>query len=303
MSLFPGHLKPGGTVTLHLRWQVDRPGWARTVASVVDPHGEATRCLDRLQLLLPPKPRSEDDDSALKDTGEIVQATPLLMAAHFLRGRAGDADHFVRALGGLRDSTHGYLTYRLPADAPLGRYRVALQVSFNGQTTTSGTAATDHFFVEDLRLEKVGGVGKQREAHVENRSPESVSATLCEYDPDSGTLETRVVRLPAKSVSALPFQGIGFLSYIEGTELLRFSEDNDPFCARNPNMPCLRRSDGTLFAFRTLEEPESGYRLHGEAAKVWHLADGFRPRSLVRNDRNAAIYDDLVLDGLILEIA
>ena len=50
------------------------------------------------------------------------------MAAHYLADEKKNIDFFIKTLLALRDATHLYTTYKLPEDAPLGRYWVHWRV-------------------------------------------------------------------------------------------------------------------------------------------------------------------------------
>jgi len=305
VSLFPTRLKPGGTVTIHLRSTARMPIWVKKKAFVVDPNGRKAQVFDLLQPFLPPPPQNEDDQLVEKEAGELYQTNPLLMAAVYLQREKEDFELFVQMLKGLRESTHHYTTYTLPAGAPLGKYRVELEVSLNGRTTGSGTAATDYFLVEELHLKKVVKRDGQREAHIENPSPEPCLVNLCEFVPGQTAntkYRTRLVNLEANQVTKIPFEGTAFLSYLGGTEILRLSSEKDPFCVRNPAAVPLPKPDGTVCVFLTKERPETGSLLKGEAAEIWKSADGFRTRQQIRNRKNAKSYDALVKAGLLLEV-
>jgi len=304
MSLFPGHLKPGGILTIHLRSTAFHPIWVRKKVFIVDPNGKRTECLNLLQPFVPP-PRRPADFETMKQVGEMYQATPLLMAAHYLQNERYNLEYFVQTLKGLRDSIHHYTTYQIPKDALLGRYEVHLEASLAGETRGSGTAAMDYFFVEALELLHVESRGTHRVASVENLSPTPVLAHLCEFpaDGDARKNEMRLIQLPPKAVSEISFQGSAFLLYLEGTEMLRLSAKDDPFCVRNPELMDLRKPDGSYYVFRGgNSDQEKGFLLSKYTAEVWELSDGFRTRNRVRNQNNATAYDTLLEQGIILEV-
>ena len=230
MSLFPGRLKPGGTITIHLRSTAFFPIWVQKKVFVVDPHGKRTPCFNLIQPFVPP-PRSEADLEVMDQTGEVYKATPLLMAAHYLQSDKRNIEFFVQTLKGLQESIHHYTTYQIPVNAPLGKYEVHLEASINGETRGSSTSATDYFFVEVLNLLGVVSNGTHQVASIENPSPAPVLAHLCQFpaDGDPKKHELSLINLPPRSISEISFQGTAFLMYLEGTEIIRLQREGRSF--------------------------------------------------------------------------
>src|SRR4051794_12699574 len=116
MSLFPIRLRPGGTITVHVRMKVSEPRWVHRHDTLVDPLGRRTLCHDRWLLITPPV-NVADDEKLAQDSGQILGGAPLLMAARFLQTDTKRPDYFVDMFRGLRDSVHHYYTVTLPPDA------------------------------------------------------------------------------------------------------------------------------------------------------------------------------------------
>jgi len=302
MSLFPIRLKPGGTITVHLRYNAHFPVWVHRRDHYVDPNAKKTLCYERILPYIPPFKKTEEELTRISESGQIFGGAPILMAARYLQNDFQRDDQFLDNLVGLRDDTHHYYTLTLPEDAPLGRYHFELEDRMNGQVFKSGTADTDFFYVEKLNLLDVETKEGISIAHIENPSPEPVLAKLCQIDPYSDqNLNPVVISLAPKTVSKISFEGVGFLMYRDDDEILRLNKHKEKTSLRNPVFQTLRKQECTLI-FSNDPERKGAYELDGKSEAIWQMASGFVPRSLIRQEHNAGIYDEMLQMGLIQEI-
>jgi hypothetical protein len=280
-------------------------------ASIVDPQGRNRRLVGRY-VWLPPGfadlrrrelerrlPRRRPVSARREPVG-LAKSTPLLMLGDLLGGSEDLFAALARFTGGL----HCYATYKLPASAQPGRYRVSLEVVTDGVATGSRTEEYDHFFVEDLRL--VGAVARRgrRVARVRNRSPEPVPAHLVDVvAAASGRpryLE-RTIELAPRAISEIPLESAtALLFYGEYREILVLGGGRGAFCVRNPRLQW-REGRGTIHVIAA--DSAEGAELDGPARQIWLRAGGFVRRDEVRNRANSKTYDEMLRRRLILEIA
>ncbi len=305
LSTFPSKLRPGNDVTIHLRTTPRAPVWARKEIFIVDPLGRRSLCLDRNLPLLPIH-FDQDEFDTIRKSAIGFQANPLLMAARYLSRDSNDTDYFIKTLIALREATHLYQTFNVPLGAPLGKYQVELKTYCEGEVIKSGTAATDFFFVEQLNLLEVAASGETFDAVVENPSTESVIGRLCDRSAeDTGHPERgiRLIELHPKSTTKITVNNkSAFIVYAGGSEILKLSAADDPFCIRNQAFQTLAKPSGITFLFHNSVDRQKAYELDDDAQKIWHLAGRFSTRTMVKTEKNADSYDRMIKHGLILEV-
>ncbi len=71
MSLFPIRLKPGGTLTVHLRLQVRIPLWVHRRDYLIDPHQNRKLCYERLLPFMPAADLSHHEKISVERSGQI----------------------------------------------------------------------------------------------------------------------------------------------------------------------------------------------------------------------------------------
>jgi hypothetical protein len=304
LSIFPSKLRPGARLTIHLRVTTQLAAWIDQQVFVVDPDGEETRCYERLMPFLPAR-FSERESATLRESSKgIFQVNPLLMAARYLAPEQENVGALMETLTALRDATHLYTTFALPAAAKLGRYRVHLELTRDGHVSTSATAVTDEFFVEELVICEVVTSGGRREVTIENASPEAVLTRVCEASLVDGAplVTTRLLELPPRTKSTIALASLSaLLTYCGGSEVLRLGPPDDPFCVRNPRARVLDQSDRMFVTVPSNADPVV-YQLDEDCAAIWRLATGFLTRATIRSQTNAVAYDDLIAAHLIREI-
>lgn len=301
MSLFPIRLSPGGTITVHLRWQCNFPIWIHRKDWLIDPKGKRTLCYERMLPFLPATRKTLDEVEIIEKSGQIYAGAPLLMAARYLQNDVQSSGHFLDMLVGLRDDTHHYYTLTLPNDAPLGRYRFELEDRAFGKLWSSQTSDTDCFYVEKLVLTKVIEHGNSFVAFVENSSPEEVLGQLCQFHVESGDpTNQKLISFAPKSITEIPFTGAGILMYRDGDEIIRLTNHKQQSCVANPKFQMAVKGPSTLI-FST-DAVEQSYELSGHAQRIWRLANGFIPKNIIRTTENAGIYDEMVQMGVIIEV-
>lgn len=304
MSLFPIRIKPGGSITVHLRMEASFPIWVKRRDFLVDPNGNRTLVYERLLPFVPPPTKSDGGNSMQGRCGQILGGAPLLMAARYLQTATENSDLFLSSLEGLRDATHHYYNLKIPDDAPLGRYYFELEDRGNGNLWQSQTAEGDFFYVEQIYLERILEKENRYEAQLNNPSPESTLVQLIQFPDgteDEMSFESSLITLPPKTVSSVSFRGAALLMYRDGDEIIRLSKEDHVFCLRNPDLKFMSRGEST-FVFKNKTQPEEAFQLEGTSRSIWFLANGFCPRSLVRNTDNASVYDEMLGLQLILEI-
>lgn len=300
MSLFPIRLRPGGTITVHLRFAAKFPGWVSRKDYLIDPKGGKSLCYERTLPCIPPSKKSLDELELIIKSEQILGGAPLLMAARYLQNDFKRTDYFLDMLVGLRDETHHYYTLKIPEDALLGRYHFELEDRMNGRVFKSKTFDTDYFLVEKLDLIKITTHGGNFIAFIENSSPEPVLAELCQFSADlNKEYEPRIIQLAPQSVSEIPFQEAGILMYRDRDDFLRLSTEKA--CLRNPIFQSVFKQ-GSLMIFSNDPTCKQAFELQGEAKEIWQHANGFFSRSHVRTQANSKRYDEMLQAGLIIEI-
>jgi len=300
MSLFPLRLKPGGVITVHLRWHSNFPMWIERKDWLIDPHGKKTLCYERLLPILPNTRKSNEDFDLIEKTGQIYGGAPILLAARYLQNDINNTSHFINMLVGLRDDTHHYYTLTLPDDAPLGRYHFELEDRAFGKIMRSQTANTDYFYVEKLTLNKVIKNNENLLAFIENKSPEPVIGQLCQFDIlTAEENDIRLVRLEPNSITQVPFVGAAIFMYRDGDEFIRLLPEKEKACLGHPQFHMELKNQSTILFAK--DSSSQSYELSGISQKIWRLSNGFIPKSIIRN-LGAGIYDEMVQMGIIMEI-
>lgn len=300
MSLFPIRLKRGGTITIHLRMNTMIPLWVDRKDYLVYPNGERKLCYDRMVPYFPSVTKNDDEKLTISQSGQLYGGAPVLMAARYLQNEFNSEKHFMEMITGLRDDTHHYYTLKIPEDAPLGRYHFELEDRVNGNVWKSGTFDTDYFYVEQLNLIRVEKRGDMFSALVENPSPEPVLVQLCSFDVQTGR-ESRpeLHSLKPHSSTEIGFYGAAVLLYRDGDELIRLTHEKEKSCLGNPIFKTKRKDNGCIIYS---DEPVRTYELSGISERIWSLANGFIPRSIIRDEESASVYDEMLQMGLIIEI-
>lgn len=300
MSLFPIRLRPGGTITVHLRFAPKFPGWVLRRDYLVDPHGQKKLCFERIFPCMPSAKKSQEECELIYKSGQILGGAPLLMAARYLQHDFKRADYFLDMIVGLRDDTHHYYTLKVPEDAPLGRYHFELEDRINGRVFKSNTFDTDYFLVEQLKLLSVEHKRECSVAFVENPSPETVLAELCQYRGDfTEEYEMSVIRLAPQSTTEIAYKNAGLLLYRDKDDFIRLQKEKS--CLRNPIYQSVFK-ENTLMVFSNDPSHLQAFELTGEAQAIWQEANGFFPVSQVRTAANGKRYDDMLAAGIIIEI-
>lgn len=278
MSIFPKHLRPGATITIHTRLEcpvLDRPAAPLVELAVRDPLGRVTVVARKHVLLVP------DDDGA----GVARTCPPALVVLSEAARVCGDAVSLDR-IAALRRGTHLFTTLALPEDATLGSYSVELRAEIEGRILHSDTRAEDRFFVEDLHVVARAGTW----ADVLNPSPVAVQALLLEVERSDAAppwrrtaIELRpgaVTRIATASAAAYLFYGSHDVLALRSAE---------PVVVRNPRLRS-RRAPGT-------SRPADGPR-----AALWHAAIGVFSRDVLRSGAAIDAYDTMVASGLLHEV-
>lgn len=301
MSLFPLRLKPGGTITVHLRWQSNSPIFVLRKDWLIDPNGNKTLCYERLLPYIPPMRKTDRDYDLIEKTGQIYGGAPILMAARYLQNDIKNTGHFLEMLVGLADDTHHYYTLKIPEDAPLGRYHFELEDIADGKVWRSQTSDTDYFYVEKLLLPEVINNKENSMALIENRSPEPVLGELVIFNTETGESRApELLRFEAKSVTKVPFFGAAMLSYRDQDEFIRLSNPGEKYCLGHPKFQMLLKKSSTFIFDK--DSSSKAYELSGSSRRIWRLSNGFIPKSIIKNEENASVYDEMVRENIILEI-
>jgi hypothetical protein len=271
--------------------------------SVESPSGEVAVLLDQ-PILLPPRAQSARTQRSARKLSTRYRGTPLLLfVSEYLRRRGPEDNNPWRALKETTESVHRYIPYRVPEDAPLGRYRVNLEWFHDGGVDGSSTARDDHFFVDDLEVVRVVKDGSRHQALVRNRSPEPVPVRLCEIR-SRNAVEQTFFEVPPLSTSAISFRGDrAFLFLFEDREAILLSAVKSPLSRRNETLRWFADESGPVHVFVGASEAEPEVvTLTGEARRLWdQAASGTMRRCDMRDGRNARAYTSLVRSGLLVE--
>jgi hypothetical protein len=272
--------------------------------SARDPEGKVTRLAEWTFLSTPPAERIRGEERARVAAG-IYETPPAVLIADHLRPRTDANVDFLGLLQDIRNTSHRYLHYRVPLDAPLGRHHFPIDIFVDGERFRSWSADTDFFRVEELRLISVRGAGARRTALVENASPEPVPAKLCEVrELRSGKLScsAKMVVLPPRARTAVPCPR-------EGTFLL-YAEDQGRIALRDPDAPLVLRDPRCRWVadeareeiYVRREDEERVHVLSGRPRAVWQAANGLRSRAELRRGGDVRAYDLLLRRRLLCEI-
>jgi hypothetical protein len=271
---------------------------------VRDPAGSVVSLAEWIFLSVPPA-GVVDDDKRVRIAAGIYEAPPLLLLADHLRKRSETGVELLEVLRDTGRATHRYVRYRVPDDAPLGRHHVEVDMYVNGQRSRSGTADTDFFQVEELRLLTVEGTGARRRALLHNPSPEPVPVKICEIrEVQGGSLECspRMMSLAPDAQTAIPCPRDGtFLFYAEDLARIALRDPSSPLSVRNPLCRWVASEDGEEVYVRR-EGDERLHVLRGVALRIWKASNGLIGRAELRRGGAARAYDHLLGRDLILEL-
>jgi hypothetical protein len=280
MSIFPRHVSPGQTATIHLRVAVAIPCFPLAYVAIRDPHGTLMFEDTRHLLGCVPAAREPSPTTAAEPCEGLREATPLLLLAQHLRQDAEERVELMTFLQDMAHSRHTYWQFCVPEDAALGCYTVELGVFIEGQMRPSLTAASDRVFVERLSLERCETTDQGVCALVRNHSPLTTHARLHEYSRGLSGLcsAVRVLELPPTSTSELHVAGErALLSYAEGNAALWLTPERERGLIREPSCAFMIDSSDRLVVTRRFA-PRS-FTLTGPARAIWQLADGVTRRA------------------------
>ncbi|MES1159697.1 MAG: hypothetical protein ABUM51_02995 [Bacteroidota bacterium] len=305
MSIFPKRTIRGATVTIHWNFNTAH---LRDVSicpfvriGVIAPNGAITMLLEKYMLALPAI--REESPAAPDKFLYLNKNTPLLVLAGYLSGRQ-KKEVLVDILQNLQSGRHYYFPYFIPADAPLGKYRLLSEVYSEGGIRLSRTAADDFFLVESIEVEPVMGLPGEHRFRILNHSPEPTPVKLLHYQPGSPLTPDQVdaFEMPANGIRELSTSSShGYLSYNEERQLLPLVDGYASHCIRSQQYLVLVKNAGKEVHLLHPETEES-FTLSPEQAAIWGLADGIHTREEVRTAENAAQYDELLANRLIEEI-
>lgn len=300
MSIFPKRTLRDTTVTIHWNFNTSALRGKHICPfvriGVEDPTGKLTMLFEQHVLALPGLDHLPASEATARPV-YLNKNTPLLLLASYLSGRQS-RQKLVDILENIQAGRHFYFSYKVPADAPLGKYRLLSEVISDGEVRYSKTADDDYFFVEKVSVKRDSdGLVK-----LVNQSPEPTPVKMVYYHPG--------VALEAKDVEAFELAGFEerqvdlrspapFLSYSEEREQIPIAVSESTII-RNPYFATLQKADDDKLYLMHVEK-EEGYVLEGPNLQVWHAANGITPVSaLLAIDEEQ--YGEMLNHGLINEL-
>jgi hypothetical protein len=280
MSIFPRHVCPGQTATIHLRVAIAIPCFPLAHVAIRDPHGTLMFEDTRPLLGCMPSARALGAPTTGESRDGLCEISPLLLLAQHLRQDAEECVELMASLQDMAHSTHTYWQFRVPEDAALGCYTVELGMFVEGQASPSQTAASDRMFVERLTLERCDTTDEGVRALVCNHSPLATRARLLEYSRGINGLcsALRAVELPASSTIELQAAGErALLSYAEGNSAIWLTPERERTLIREPSCAWMMDASDRLIVTRRFA-PRS-FTLTGPARAIWQRADGVTRRA------------------------
>ncbi len=301
MSLFPRHLCPGQTLTIHLRLSPSPPcfPWASTV--IRDPLGRVVfEAAHQERAWVPAL-----EEASLSSTplgGGLYESQPLLFVAEALRPDAARQTEIVRVLQDIGHARHSYCHWTVPADAPLGRYEIVISGWVNGHEHASPTAKDDHVFVERLSIESWERAPGGARATILNHSPEPTFVRVHELSRGKAGV-TGIVRrehLPGGCATELRLGSErALLYYAEDAACLWLNAAQQPTWIRSQTCAWLHRGDGLVMV--TSQTSRRSFSLRGSARAIWLAADGLASRAELEA-LGAEAFKSLVDAGLLREL-
>lgn len=298
MSIFPKRSVRGTNVTIHWNFNIAHLTEVHVLPfvriGVRDPDGKVTMLFEDHVLGLPDQQteNSEQEDATPRHLNKNL---PLMIIASYLEGKASK-ERLVEILQNIRTGRHYYFTYRVPDDAPLGKYVLVSEVHSGGNIKQSKTKEDDFFLVEQVTVNASDESGKTK---IVNHSPEPTPVKIVRYQSEPGRKirtsaeaflmegnETRNIELNASQA---------FLIYNEERINIPLHTKNDEFILRDQQTLELER-DGKIFLLRN--DNDEGYELEGISRIVWEKADGITAMSQLSGEE-LSVCSAMIKEGLI----
>ncbi|MDJ0841333.1 MAG: hypothetical protein QNK37_32785 [Acidobacteriota bacterium] len=300
MSIFPKKARRGDRVTIHhamLAQKVKEFVFPYVRLGVKDPAGDWTPLFEGHLMKMPKVSPTVSEPGA---SGNLRRSLPIHVLAGYL-STGSKRQQLTEILEGIPDAVHRYFVYEVPADARPGRYEVISELYVNGRKRLSGTRDEDFFFVEELTVNSVESHGDGWRVRVTNLSQEPVQVALAAYGQDD--FQMRIHTIPGDVETSLAYdQAETFLVWSEGRVVQPLFDRSEPLCLRNQRYTVFRDKEDADAVFIMDAETEDGFRLEGRARSLMLAADGKTTRSRLRTGETEEIYDELVANGLIVEI-
>jgi len=307
LSIFPKRTVPGKDITIH--WCCSTEGLTDTRLSpycrvhVRDPAGGNTVLFEDSILLLPAaqEPAGHFQNPA---PSQGQSELPILVMLEGIRD-AADRENAKSALQRLLAGRHYYFPFKVPPDAPLGRYALSAEIDIGGGTRESVTRDNDFFFVESLQCGAIDPTPGGVKATIENPSPHTVPAvvTQCSYRDDRLVTESTFIDFPPGQQTDIETRGEHcFLFYSEGREIIHLHDPDDPIILRNQGLRSLRDADRPdAPAILMPNNGDAAHELSGDRKKAWVLAARLTARTEMLAAVPAEVYRDMLDAGLLRE--
>ena len=293
MSIFPKRALQGTSVTIH---------WNFNTAHITDAHvypfvrigvqapDESVRMLfEDYILALPAIEQHEHAEST--QLLHLNKNTPLLVLADYLSTHH-KREALVNILKNIQSGRHYYFIYRVAPDAPPGKYKLISEVYNCGEIKYSKTAPDDIFFIEKITFD-----GNE----ITNHSTENTPVKIIHYQK-GGTLTGENVRvfemLPKEIIPTNKFPPGSFLLYNEERVIIPLQQKNTVRCIRNQRGLQLEKDQ----QLHVMLDNNETYTLHQEAKTIWEMADGIITKKELCHTGNEHLYQEMVLNQLIVEL-
>ncbi|RJE72571.1 hypothetical protein [Reichenbachiella sp. MSK19-1] len=301
MSIFPKRTIQGETVTIHWNFNTSNLNdfhvlpWVRI--GIKNPLGKVTMLFEEHVLGLPDEPKElKTEEPKLKYLNKSV---PLLLLADYLSGKH-KKEKLVEILENIQSGRHYYFTYKVPKNAPLGKYHLISEIHINGELRLSKTAADDFFFVEKMSSKKIEKFNDHHQALIFNHSPEKTPVKIVGCIPTlEGKMQTtvNVFEMGGYEEKKVPLTtSLSFLLYNEERQVIPLQESFTNFLLRNQQISPLNKSGGDIYLFK--KENTEAYHLNESQRILWQKANGLlKTESLTKNER--MLLEEMVAEDLI----
>jgi hypothetical protein len=295
VSVFPKRVRAGELVIVHEGYSSDMPVVVSRRGHVVDPIGTRFPLADRELLCVPPRRRRRAD---------FFGRSPPAVFAEYLSQESAGVAWWQAFFGDHRQSTHFYAAFHVPRTARPGRYEVHLESIANGRVRRSTTAKHDHFFVDQVRVDRLVRSGSGFRLFIENESPEPTPVRVwTPTDRLATRYKARDLRLRPHAVTQVPIDTPkAFVTYLYQAALVQVSLNHEPFVHRNTSFAFTDRAAKRVVTLSSWRDGgKRQIELCDDARVAWLLATGMFLRSEVLAHVDRETYERLLRSRLLVE--
>lgn len=302
MSIFPKRTIPGKEVTIHWNFNTshlkEKHLFPLVKIGVRDPNGKITMLFEKHVLAFPDE--KEELQNSSKKLKYLNKNIPLLVIADYLEGPC-KREKLIDILTNIQAGRHYYLTFKLPNDAPLGKYSLISEIHNQGNIKHSKTQRDDHFWVEKVSLVDIDS--KNRNAKIHNDSEESTPVKIirCSFD-NNGNMKTEVEACELEgnqTISiAIPEEKV-FLLYNEERETIPLTAQNPLYLIKNHEILSIKKDNGLHCLME--KDKDEAYWLDPDSTNLWDKSDGLLNIENL-SEKEQEILEEMEGQGLIKKI-